>query len=83
MLPPKPHARTPHLVWTPHPPSQFWGPLQPLLFFPDVLVPSSVGSIREALVRHWGDWLGRPSSYLGMGTAGWAMEVGRGLEGFL
>ncbi|KAF4802911.1 hypothetical protein TURU_021355 [Turdus rufiventris] len=40
----------------------------------DVLVPSSVGSIREALVRHWGDWLGRPSSYLGMGTAGWAME---------
>ncbi|XP_063276787.1 steroid 21-hydroxylase-like isoform X2 [Prinia subflava] len=31
----------------------------------DVLVPSSVGTIREALVRHWGDWLGRPSSYLG------------------
>ncbi|XP_058715529.1 steroid 21-hydroxylase-like isoform X3 [Poecile atricapillus] len=31
----------------------------------DVLVPSSVGTIREALVRHWGDWLGRPTSYLG------------------
>ncbi|NWY71810.1 CP21A hydroxylase, partial [Erithacus rubecula] len=31
----------------------------------EVLVPSSVGTIREALVRHWGDWLGRPSSYLG------------------
>ncbi|XP_018864379.1 steroid 21-hydroxylase-like isoform X3 [Parus major] len=30
----------------------------------DVLVPSSVGTIREALVRHWGDWLGRPTSYL-------------------
>ncbi|NXQ05386.1 CP21A hydroxylase, partial [Vidua macroura] len=32
---------------------------------PDVLVPSSVATIREALVRHWGDWLGRPTSYLG------------------
>ncbi|XP_066193307.1 steroid 21-hydroxylase-like [Sylvia atricapilla] len=31
----------------------------------DVLVPSSVGTIREALVRHWGDWLARPTSYLG------------------
>ncbi|RLV83765.1 hypothetical protein DV515_00016340 [Chloebia gouldiae] len=31
----------------------------------DVLVPSSVATIREALVRHWGDWLGRPTSYLG------------------
>ncbi|NWT60858.1 CP21A hydroxylase, partial [Erythrocercus mccallii] len=31
----------------------------------EVLVPSSVGTIREALVRHWGDWLGRPPSYLG------------------
>ncbi|NWI48359.1 CP21A hydroxylase, partial [Picathartes gymnocephalus] len=31
----------------------------------DVLVPSSVGTIREALVRHWGDWLGRPTTYLG------------------
>ncbi|NXE98425.1 CP21A hydroxylase, partial [Menura novaehollandiae] len=31
----------------------------------DVLVLSSVGTIREALVRHWGDWLGRPTSYLG------------------
>ncbi|KAL2296191.1 hypothetical protein Nmel_018485, partial [Mimus melanotis] len=49
-------------------PSQFWGLPHPLLFLPDVLVPSSVGTIREALVRHWGDWLGRPSSYLGMGT---------------
>ncbi|NWI61085.1 CP21A hydroxylase, partial [Calyptomena viridis] len=32
----------------------------------DVLVLSSVGTIREALVRHWGDWLGRPPSYLGL-----------------
>ncbi|KAM6996367.1 steroid 21-hydroxylase-like [Passerculus sandwichensis] len=31
----------------------------------EVLVPSSVATIREALVRHWGDWLGRPHSYLG------------------
>ncbi|KAM6233300.1 steroid 21-hydroxylase [Porphyrio hochstetteri] len=31
----------------------------------DVLLLSSVGPIREALVRHWGDWLGRPPSYLG------------------
>ncbi|XP_074932531.1 steroid 21-hydroxylase-like [Phalacrocorax aristotelis] len=31
----------------------------------DVLVLSSVGTIREALARHWGDWLGRPPSYLG------------------
>ncbi|XP_038016415.1 steroid 21-hydroxylase-like isoform X2 [Motacilla alba alba] len=31
----------------------------------EVLVPSSVATIREALVRHWGDWLGRPPSYLG------------------
>ncbi|NWS14870.1 CP21A hydroxylase, partial [Pachyramphus minor] len=31
----------------------------------DVLVLSSVGIIREALVRHCGDWLGRPPSYLG------------------
>ncbi|NXA16547.1 CP21A hydroxylase, partial [Sapayoa aenigma] len=31
----------------------------------DVVVLSSVGTIREALVRHWGDWLGRPPSYLG------------------
>ncbi|NWH39267.1 CP21A hydroxylase, partial [Chloropsis hardwickii] len=31
----------------------------------DVLVPSTVATIREALVRHWGDWLGRPTSYLG------------------
>uniref|UniRef100_A0A8C0UWB1 Steroid 21-hydroxylase n=1 Tax=Cyanistes caeruleus TaxID=156563 RepID=A0A8C0UWB1_CYACU len=44
---------------------QFCGPPQLLLFPPDVLVPSSVGTIREALVRHWGDWLGRPTSYLG------------------
>ncbi|XP_005058028.1 PREDICTED: steroid 21-hydroxylase-like [Ficedula albicollis] len=46
-------------------PPKFWGPVQPLLFPAEVLVPSSVGTIREALVRHWGDWLGRPSSYLG------------------
>ncbi|XP_051665228.1 steroid 21-hydroxylase-like isoform X1 [Manacus candei] len=31
----------------------------------DVLVLSSAGIIREALVRHCGDWLGRPPSYLG------------------
>ncbi|KAM6396237.1 steroid 21-hydroxylase [Rhynochetos jubatus] len=31
----------------------------------DVLVLSSVATIREALARHWGDWLGRPPSYLG------------------
>ncbi|XP_068025880.1 steroid 21-hydroxylase isoform X2 [Melanerpes formicivorus] len=31
----------------------------------EVLVLSSVGTIREALARHWGDWLGRPPSYLG------------------
>ncbi|NXY22836.1 CP21A hydroxylase, partial [Atrichornis clamosus] len=31
----------------------------------DVLVLNSVGTIREALVRHWGDWLGRPTSFLG------------------
>ncbi|XP_074710308.1 steroid 21-hydroxylase-like [Strix uralensis] len=36
----------------------------------DVLVLSSVGTIREALARHWGDWLGRPPSYLGMGGLG-------------
>ncbi|NXO04586.1 CP21A hydroxylase, partial [Rhinopomastus cyanomelas] len=31
----------------------------------EVLVLSSVGTIREALAGHWGDWLGRPPSYLG------------------
>ncbi|XP_029862912.1 LOW QUALITY PROTEIN: steroid 21-hydroxylase [Aquila chrysaetos chrysaetos] len=31
----------------------------------DLLVLSSVGTIREALARHWGDWLERPPSYLG------------------
>ncbi|XP_061845607.1 steroid 21-hydroxylase-like [Colius striatus] len=31
----------------------------------DVLVLSSTRTIREALVRHWGDWMDRPPSYLG------------------
>ncbi|NXH12187.1 CP21A hydroxylase, partial [Bucco capensis] len=55
----------------------------------DVLVLSSVGTIREALARHWGDWLGRPPSYLGslvsrggqdlaLGTpcSGWRLQRG-------
>ncbi|XP_072773795.1 steroid 21-hydroxylase-like isoform X5 [Taeniopygia guttata] len=49
----------------------------------DVLVPSSVATIREALVRHWGDWLGRPTSYLGflVGLGGSCGGGGYGVEG--
>ncbi|KAM8986351.1 LOW QUALITY PROTEIN: steroid 21-hydroxylase-like [Ara ararauna] len=55
----------------------------------DVLVLSSAGTIREALARHWGDWLGRPPSYLaplvsrggrdlalGAPTPGWRLQRG-------
>ncbi|XP_051499746.1 LOW QUALITY PROTEIN: steroid 21-hydroxylase [Apus apus] len=31
----------------------------------DLLVLSSAGTIREALARNWGAWMGRPPSYLG------------------
>ncbi|NXW77932.1 CP21A hydroxylase, partial [Hirundo rustica] len=44
----------------------------------DVLVPSSVGTIREALVRHWGDWLGRPTSYLGSLVSGGGRDLALG-----
>ncbi|KAM6100791.1 steroid 21-hydroxylase-like [Pterocles gutturalis] len=44
----------------------------------DVLVLSSGGTIREALARHWGDWLGRPPSYLGslVSRGGWDLALG-------
>lgn len=34
---------------------------------PEVVVLSSAAAIREALARRWGDFVGRPHSYLGMG----------------
>ncbi|XP_071657082.1 steroid 21-hydroxylase isoform X2 [Patagioenas fasciata] len=50
----------------------------------DVLVLSSVGTIREALARNWGVWMGRPPSYLGslVSRGGQDLALGGGSPGW-